>query len=211
MLNLLSTPPKTESFLLACSGGVDSMAAADFFLRGERLFRLAYFNHGTPQATTMQDHVTAWGRANNIPVETGFITSVRDKKSSPEEHWRDERYRWFNSFNEPIVTCHHLNDVAETWIFSSLNGTPKLIRSRIGNIYRPFLLNTKKQLIDWCDWNKVVWIDDKSNNDIHFPRNRIRHVIMPECLKINPGLMKVMKKKLIARETENWKLKHGCV
>ena len=59
------------------------------------------------------------------------------------------------------------------------------------------MLNLKDELISWCITKKVLWIEDPSNEDCKYARNQIRHKILPEALKINPGLAKVIKKKII--------------
>jgi tRNA(Ile)-lysidine synthase len=94
------------------------------------------------------------------------------------------------------VTCHHLDDVAETWLFTSLNGTPKLIPSRRDNYLRPFLQTRKAVFEDWCDRKEVPYHCDESNNDTRFNRNYIRHELMPKALRVNPGLHKVLRKKI---------------
>ena len=40
-------------------------------------------------------------------------------------------------------------------------------------------------------------MEDPSNTDIKYMRNYIRHVMMPNALRVNPGLHKVLKKKII--------------
>lgn len=184
-------------FLLACSGGVDSMAIADFYKRGNKNFTVAYFNHKTPHADMMSNHVQLWAEQNNVKFVTGTILCDKPKEESKEEFWRNQRYAWLKSFGLPIVTCHHLDDAIETWIFSSLHGNPKVIAPVNGNVFRPFLLNTKEELKQWCQQHAVKWVEDLSNQDVHFPRNRIRHNIIPEAMKINPGLNKVIKKKIL--------------
>lgn len=173
------------------------MAIADFYKRGNKNFRLAYFNHGTIQADMMQAFVGNWALKNDVIFYHGKISREKLKSESQEEYWRNERYHWLNSFNLPIVTCHHLDDAVETWIFSSLHGNPKLIAAKNKMVYRPFLLNTKQELIDWCTRHKVEWLEDQSNKNVEFPRNRIRHNIVPEALKVNPGLHKVIRKKIM--------------
>jgi len=198
MLKLLFNPDHTKHFYLACSGGVDSMAAADFFHRGKKNFTIAYFNHNTPQASSMEKFLQDWSWKYKVPFIVGRLNKEKPKDKSPEEFWRDERYKWLLSFGEPVITCHHLNDVAETWIFSSLHGKPKLIAPTNGLVSRPFLISTKEEMISWCKSHGVDWIEDASNNNVKYPRNRIRHNILPECLKVNPGLLKVLKKKIIS-------------
>jgi tRNA(Ile)-lysidine synthase len=189
------------------------MAAADFFFRGKKRFDIAYFNHGTPQADSMEEAVFHWASENSVAYQVGDISSTtKPKDLSPEEHWRNERYNWLQEVADgrPIVTCHHLDDVAETWIFSSLHGNPKIIAPIASNnnpasskILRPFLTTTKQDMIDWCVSHDVTWFEDASNKDVTTPRNRIRHNIMKEALAINPGLHKVMKKKVLSLFEEN--------
>jgi tRNA(Ile)-lysidine synthase len=197
--------PRERKFTLACSGGVDSMAVADFYHRGGKNFILAYFDHGTGNRHGSLPVISKFAETRGIEVVIGTITSDKPKESSPEEHWRNERYRWLISLGRPIVTCHHLNDAAETWVFSALHGNPKLIQhqgiaSSYGNneiVYRPFLTNTKDDLRNWCVRHEVEWYEDVSNTDTHYPRNFIRHELMPGCLKVNPGLLKTIKKKIL--------------
>lgn len=198
---------KDTKFLLACSGGVDSMAIADFYKKGKKNFSIAYFNHGTSQADIMQDFTESWAKKNNISYLAGKISRLKNKDESPEEYWRNERYSWLKSFNLPIITCHHLDDVLETYLFSCMHGNPKLISTNNGLVYRPFLLNKKSEFINWCLNNQVSWLEDNSNKDVNFPRNRIRHNIVPEAIKINPGIYKVIKKKILS-SIKNEKIKH---
>ena len=211
MLHQLLKLNRDNPFILACSGGVDSMAIADFYKRGGKKFEVAYFHHGTSQADQMRQVVVDWGWENEVTVNVGHIkTTAKPVELSPEEHWRNERYKYLHSIGLPVVTCHHLNDVAETWIFGALNGAPKLISPAIeGNgkwLYRPFLTNTKQALIDWCVQHNVKWFEDSSNTDVRYPRNRIRNNILPEALKVNPGLLTVLKKKLLSTTNACWDL-----
>lgn len=192
----LSFSPSSP-FLLACSGGVDSMAIADFYHRGNKQFSIAYFNHATSQADQTESFLRSYSAKRNIPFLTSKLVFDKPKSESLEEYWRKARYSWLRSFSKPIVTAHHLNDVMETWIFSSFNGNPKIICQENEGVFRPFLLNSKEELKSWCIRHEVPWVEDQSNNDVHFPRNRIRHNILPEALMVNPGLGKVLRKKIL--------------
>ena len=67
----------------------------------------------------------------------------------------------------------------------------------------PLLTTTKAELTHWCERHRVDWSEDKSNADVSSPRNRIRHNILPEVLKVNPGFLTVMRKKVIASNGEH--------
>lgn len=205
MIHQLYNFPRTKPFALACSGGVDSMAIASFYQKGGKNFTLAYFHHGTPQADEMRLVVEEFAEKHGIPIDIGFLTKEKDPKQSPEEFFRNERYGWLCSLGQDIITCHHLGDSVENWIFSSLHGNPKLIASCSmlsfngvnATVYRPFLTNTKQSLQDWCIRNKVKWCEDLSNQDIKYPRNFIRHQLLEQCLKVNPGLINTIRRKII--------------
>lgn len=196
MIKQLKIFNTNKTFILAYSGGVDSSAIADFYSRGRKTFILAHFNHGTMQANSMQDFCESFARDKNIPIIYNKLSESKPKDLSWEEFWRNQRYSWLNSFDMPVVTAHHLDDAIETWIFSSLHGLSRLPKIKIKNVVRPFILNAKQEFINWCSNKNVKYINDQSNFDISFPRNRIRHIIVPECLKINPGLRKVIRRKL---------------
>lgn len=173
------------------------MAAADFFARGGHDFDVAYFNHGTDMAPTMGALVASWAASSGKTLLTGKISRDRARGESKEDHWRKERYLWLRSFGLPVVTCHHLDDVVETWLFTAIHGNPRIIPARNDGVLRPFLLNAKESMVSWCVDHGVAWIEDPSNRDVSHPRNRIRHNIVNECLQINPGLRKVIRKKIL--------------
>jgi tRNA(Ile)-lysidine synthase len=92
------------------------------------------------------------------------------------------------------MTCHHLDDCVETYLFSCLRGFQSVIPYSKSNVIRPFLLNEKSEFERWCKQKSVPFIEDKSNDCLDYSRNRIRHQIVPEALKVNPGLKTVVKK-----------------
>lgn len=194
MIKLLGKIP--DRIYVACSGGPDSMAALTFLNNQRRDVRAAYFDHGTAHGSQALEFVKNYCDQNGIPLTMGRVTRVRDPDESEEEYWRNERHKFFNSLDAPVITAHHLDDVAEWWVFSSLHGDSKLIPYRNGVVIRPFLLTTKKELLGWLKKRDVPFVTDPSNIEVIHMRNLIRHKIMPQCLKVNPGLTKVLRKKL---------------
>jgi len=110
-----------------------------------------------------------------------------------EEYWRRERYTFLEELG-PVITCHHLDDCVETYIWSSLHGTPKVIPLTRNNVIRPFLTTRKQDLIYWCESHNVPWIEDESNKNSRYTRNYIRNELIPHALHVNPGLPKLVKK-----------------
>jgi len=181
---------------IAVSGGPDSMSILDFIRKGKRDITALYFHHGTKHGQEAYDFVDLYCRSNRISLITGKISNKESGSKSKEEHWRDERHDFFKTFDGPVITGHHLDDAVEWWIFSSLHGKGKLIPHRRDNVVRPFLLTPRADLLAWNRNNDLPYIIDPGNKDESFMRSIIRHKIVPEALKINPGLRKVLFKKL---------------
>jgi len=191
MIKVLGKIPKGE-FGLACSGGVDSMAIANFLLNGGYYPNLIYFNHNTEHSDDAEDFVRSYAVTHNLKL---FIGKTDLKPTSNKEKiWSDLRYEFFSEFDFPIITCHHLDDCVETYLFSCMRGFQSVIPYSRGNVIRPFLLNEKKVFEKWCNDKNVKFIQDESNFSVDYSRNRIRHNIVPEALKVNPGLKTVVRK-----------------
>ena len=109
-----------------------------------------------------------------------------------EEYWRNERYRIFSELNGPVITCHHLDDVIEWYLFSAIHGEAKIIPYERGNVIRPFLLTPRKILRRWCERKNVPFVEDPGNRDERYMRSINRHEILPQALRVNPGLHKVV-------------------
>lgn len=191
MIKVLGNIPKGE-FGLACSGGVDSMAILDFLLSGKYRPHVLYFNHNTSHGDDAEKFITDYCLSKDLKLTIGQ-TNLKPT-SNKEKIWSDARYEFFSKFDFPIITCHHLDDCVETYIFSCLRGFQSVIPYSKGNVIRPFLLNEKSVFSNWCNDKGVPFIEDMSNDCVDFSRNRIRHNIVPEALKVNPGLKTVVRK-----------------
>lgn len=209
MIHLIGKIP--NKIYVACSGGPDSMAALDFLIRGKRDVTVLSFNHGTEFGDQAEEFLIKHCAIKDIKAHFGKITRSKYKNESPEEFWRNERYKFFFQFDDvPIVLAHHLNDAIETWLFSSMHGNPKLIPVQSGNLIRPFLITPKQELVDWCFRYDIPYLKDPSNKNLRYPRARIRHMIMPNVKMINPGIAKVIKKKYLRERKDLEKKKERC-
>jgi len=198
MIRLLGKIPHKVS--VAVSGGLDSMVILDFLNNGKNDIDVLHFDHGTKFGSTAKEFVVNYCSENGIPYVVGQTKSSKMSTESWEEYWRNERYSFFKENNKrPIVTAHHLNDIAEWWIFSSLHGKAKIMPYENGafGIIRPFLITPKKELEQWSIRNGVPYVQDPSNESRRYMRNIIRHDIMPTATVVNPGLHKVLKKKVL--------------
>jgi tRNA(Ile)-lysidine synthase len=184
---------------VACSGGIDSMAVVDFLMQNHKV-NLLFFDHGTETSTDARNFITEKFTqrefSDDTRVEFGNVQNTKSKSESWEEYWRNERYAWFHSFDSPVITCHHLDDCVETWLWSSIHGNGKIIPYANLNVIRPFRQNRKAEFANWARRKDVSWIEDVSNQDVKYMRNFIRRDLMPKALVVNPGLHKVVEKKV---------------
>lgn len=184
---------------VACSGGADSMCAAHFLARKPyRNVRLLFVHHGTDDSQHAQKFLEEHGTVavGAIELRCEQISTERPPRTSPEEHWRNERYAIFKQVasetKAPIITAHHLDDCIETYLFKMLHGKQGSIAYRHGPVIRPFLMTRKSHMENWCIRNNVFWIEDQSNKNTRFMRNYIRQEFIPKALHVNPGLHKVV-------------------
>jgi tRNA(Ile)-lysidine synthase len=196
MIRIIGKIPRNVT--IACSGGVDSMVFTHFLQAGKRNITLAYFNHDTHFSHKAQEFVENYANQNNLNLFIGRVQGRKNKRSL-EEFWRDERYAFLQRISSDYtITCHHLDDCVETWLMGAFHGQCKLIPfQRNENIYRPFLMTPKKEILKYAKRKEIEWIEDPSNQHTNFMRNRVRHNIMPQVLTVNPGIRTTIRKKLI--------------
>lgn len=183
---------------VACSGGVDSVFAADFLRQvPARELGLAYFNHGSSYSGDAEAFVAKLADHWGLPFKSGRIKNKEvPKGTSQEEHWRSERYAFLDTLDGHVVTGHNLDDCVETWLWSSCHGTPHTIPYSRNRVIRPFMLVRRKDIESWVERKGLTWMDDPSNQDLRFMRNYIRHQMMPHVLRVNPGIHPVVARRV---------------
>lgn len=194
MLHIRGEIPR--SVCVAVSGGPDSMAVLDFLVRGGRDVTVVHFDHGTEHGEEASAFVSEYCAEKKLKLFLSKANRSRIKGESPEEFWRNMRYEFFFSIDSQIITCHTLDDQVEQWIMTSLHGNPRLIPYSNRNIIRPFMVTTKADLISWCNRKGVPYLTDPSNSSSRYMRSYVRQNIVPHALYVNPGLYKVVKKKV---------------
>jgi tRNA(Ile)-lysidine synthetase-like protein len=200
MFNILGKFP--DKFYLAYSGGTDSSFALHFLQK--KNFKLLYVNHQENDSHTGQEFakVQAEKYKKELVAETISRGKLRDE--SHEEYWRNMRYEVFHRQDAPVVTCHQLNDCVETWLFNCLHGNPRTIPYSNGNVIRPFLCVPKSYILQYlCRHDPMVFYEE-SNLNMNFARNAIRANLIPEALKIQPGLLTTVRK-LVEEQYERQK------
>lgn len=175
-----------KTYILACSGGPDSMALLDMAYQSGISFIAAHVNyHVRPSSDRDEKIVTDYCQAHQIPLSVLFAPRQHQRNF---ENWaRDLRYQFFydlkTEYNCYGVLCaHHMDDHIETYFMQKERKIIPLYwgiqkESLYDNkliIVRPLLSCTKKQLEDYCHTNHIPYGTDETNSDTGYTRNRIR-------------------------------------
>ena len=203
--HIASTPlfKKDEGVLLAVSGGKDSMAMLDLFIKAKYRVSVAHCNFNLRGAASDADEqlVKSVCEKHRIPFfQNSFDTQkyAQEKGISIQMAARALRYDWFQELllKHPysvVATAHHQNDVAETVLMNLTKGTGLAglhgIYEKKGNIIRPLLNFSRKEIDDYVQEHDIAYREDQSNADTKYIRNKIRHKIIPELETINPSMV----------------------
>ncbi len=195
MIHVQGKIPRTV--YVAFSGGVDSVAVVDFLRRNHTVV-LAHINHGNEISSAEQAFVEQFAEKRQLPLLLKQGKAEKPADESWEEHWRNERYQFLHSINGTVITCHHLDDCVETWLWNMCNGRDQTIAYRNVNVIRPFRTTRKSEFVDWCQRKQLAWYEDPTNANPQFAvRNYIRHMMVPAAMKVNPGIHTTIRNKLI--------------
>ena len=192
-----------KNVVLAVSGGMDSMSMLVFFVNNKEYYGIknisvAHFNHGLRIFESDKDEEFVKQYSASIGIgflsERGKMSSLDKPKSHTMESWaRELRYDFLNRCSQEkdavILTAHTMNDVAETVVFNMIRGMRFTGASGIPfqnrNVIRPFLFLSRNQISEYVKQHEIPYINDSTNYENNFSRNRIRNLVFPELLKIN--------------------------
>lgn len=172
-------------YILAISGGVDSMVLAETIgsMRTRKTI-IAHFDHGIRKESAQDEaFVRAYAARRGLPYVTE--KSHLGPRAS-EEKARDARYAFLRRAQQDygavaIVTAHHQDDVIETMCINMLRGTGwrGLISLRSHpELVRPLLGMSKAQLVAYALHHNIDWVEDRTNDDPRYLRNTIRQTVM---------------------------------
>lgn len=199
---------KDDRILIALSGGVDSVVLSHLMCRANYKISLAHCNFHLRDEESNRDEafVRRWAKENNIPLfvkEFDTYQYMKENKLSLEMAARDLRYNWFNSLLESegftcLCTAHHLDDSIETFFINLLRGTGIAglhgIKVKNDKIVRPLLFATREEILSYAKQNNISYVEDSTNSETKFTRNKIRHNLFPVLREINPNFEFALKK-----------------
>ena len=196
--------PAGALVLCAVSGGRDSMALLHLLLdmaeKGGFRVAAAHFNHRLrPTADRDEAFVRDWCRARDVPLVCGIGDArafARQAGTSLEDAARTLRYQFLENTADRlgadrIATAHHREDNAETVLLHLLRGSGLQGLGGIppvrGRIVRPLLEMGREDINSYIQMNSIPFVEDETNRDTAFTRNRLRLEVLPLLEEISPG------------------------
>ena len=192
--------------VVAVSGGADSLALMHLLVASRLLPResllIAHFDHGLRIHSEDDAHfVIAEAHKLGLSWTVGWWQADKAARGNDEERARQARYQFLQrcaqSFGaERVVTGHHQDDQAETFLerllrgsgvrgLSAMPGSRILAKNAYSNIelVRPLLFLSRAEIQRWLVQHRFGWREDASNQKLNTRRNYIRHEILPNLQK----------------------------
>lgn len=205
----------TQQIVLAVSGGPDSVSLAFAAARvapahGLRL-SLAHLDHAL-RAGSDRDAQLVAGLGGHLGLHV--ITQradvrayARAHRQSVEAAARAVRYGFLAEAVRQVgavavATGHTADDQAETVLMRLLRGAGPLGLAgmrpdrtlRLAStgpplrVLRPLLGTTHAETLAYCAAHGLSYVEDPSNDDQRFARNRVRHEVLPALARVNPAV-----------------------
>lgn len=182
--------PLGSTFIVAVSGGVDSMVLLDLVRTiTQYSFIVVSIDHSIREDSTqdieMVRKVAKKSRLKFFSEKAGVPTLAKLERKGLEETARDTRYSILQKYKKKyktasIITAHHQDDQLETILFhlirgSDVHGVVGMEKLNQQGIFRPLLEISKEEIIKYAKARQLSWREDSTNADTTFSRNFIRH------------------------------------
>lgn len=186
---------------VACSAGMDSLSLLHALksIYTPQLIYCLHLDHGLREDSSLAvSFLDQYCKSHSL----NFIYKQfkRGELKADENTARKMRYEFFEQAClkneiEILFLAHNLNDQAETILFRLFRGTntsglqgisrTRFLGDRI-TIHRPLLDLSRAAIEEYARLHDLRYIEDPSNHNIKYARNRIRSKILPHALEINP-------------------------
>lgn len=186
---------------------------ARFFYREHQCLvsrlRAVYVHHGlSDNADAWEVHCERETRKRGVPFEAIHV-NVDRSQGGVEAAARLARYRALEASaiehgDDIVLTAHHEDDRLETFLLQLLRGAgpdglaafPETRQLRLPGspgvdgakpllLLRPWRNIPRSTINEYAKSAKLTWVEDESNDDKTYARNRIRHDVMPLLGKID--------------------------
>jgi len=200
--------PKNCTIVAAFSGGPDSVYLLEKLIELRKINKfkiiVAHFNHKLRGKDSEKDEKFAKKTAEKHKLtyeSAGYDIKkfAKTNKLNLEDACRQKRYEFLEKIRnkhkaKAVLTAHHLDDNIETFFINLLRGSGiqglRSMQIKNGNILRPLLFISKKEILDYLKKKKFNYRIDKTNFEKAFLRNKIRLELIPVINDIQPKFRK---------------------
>lgn len=177
--------------LIAYSGGLDSTVLLDLLAASGASVRAVHVHHGLQAAADdWAAHCEDQCRQRGVSLQLLRVNIDPRDPSGPEAAARKARYEALRSVLQPgelLVTGHHADDQAETFLMRALRGAGvrglaamrELQAFDPGWLWRPLLHLHRAELLDYAQARGLCWIEDPQNAEARFERSWLRAEVFP--------------------------------
>lgn len=191
-----------QRYLLAVSGGVDSLVLCELSKAAGLSFAIAHCNFSLRGEESLRDEVfvRSLGEKYGVTVfvqNFDTIAFAEKKKLSIQEAARKLRYDWFDAIRKThnfsyTLLAHHANDNIETVLMhffrgtglEGLTGMPDENREKY--CLRPMLKLKRSEILAFAKERSLTWVEDSSNASDKYTRNFFRNTLIPQVQTVFP-------------------------
>ncbi len=205
----LIRPP--DKIVVAVSGGADSVCLLHLFLKAGFLSRLhvAHLNHGFREESDEEAvFVADLCQSFSVPCtveKQNVLETCKKMRLSKQEGARFVRYAFLHEVANAqgasfIALGHTADDQVETILINRLRGAGPsglrgIVKSRNDRghfLIRPMLSITRKEILLELKDAQIPFVEDPSNQDQQYLRNKIRHKLIPILSEYNPRIKETL-------------------
>jgi tRNA(Ile)-lysidine synthase len=186
--------PAHSSIMIGLSGGVDSVVLLHLLkeLSAQFSWQLAalHVHHGiSPNADEWARFCADLCARHHIPLRVEHVDIAPLRAHGIEAAARKLRHAAFAEQScDFVAVAHHADDQAETLLLQLLRGAGvrgasampfHVKRADSPDLLRPLLHCSRQEILDYAEAHRLHWIEDESNADDNYPRNFLRHRVLP--------------------------------
>lgn len=187
-----------KTYLLACSGGLDSVCLGTLLNEAKIPFEVAHVNFCLREGESEEDEVFVrnWAKSLGKSIHIFLpdtLSFASENQLSIQMAAREIRYDWFERLRaerklEGIILAHQEDDQLETIFLNLLRGTGIEgiygMAERRGWLIRPLLPFSRSEILDYAIQIGLNWREDSSNTKTDYKRNKLRIQALPALYEV---------------------------
>jgi bifunctional protein TilS/HprT len=190
--------------IASISGGMDSMALLHLLKETSYKIVVVHFNHlKRDESVIEKDLVESYCKESQIPFHY-YTINVDEGNFHHQAHHLRNHYlvEVSKMYKTPyILTAHHQDDLLENILIKLTRGSNLLGYAGMQMIHKtnkeifikPLLYKSRIEIENYVKENKIPYLNDSSNEENYYLRNRYRHAVIPIMKQENEQLLDQIK------------------